>query len=386
MKMRNKETNIIEKGGNFYWYFWHSGNKDRKQALDNILFFFLKCLVPIYYAMFFLHRCIKRKNAPQKAPVISVGNLTLGGTGKTPCVEFLIKKFLEKKRRVGLLTKGYARENKDSKKIVFSQTKEDIAVKDIGDEPYLLSKHFPSIPIFISRHRAKSFLDAEKKRECDVFIMDDGFQYPHIDKDLEILLINKTNPFGNGFVFPAGFLREPINSIKRADLIILTHADECVISSDECENSKNVYSVLSQKAPRIPILESIHEPLYFQDYISDKKYQAEELLNKRFLSLASLADPLSFEESLKKLRLNPVKKVRFPDHYPYKSENIEWVSSLATKENIDFIITTEKDCVRFPKGPKFSIPVLYLIINFKIIKSEEVIDDMINKVLEKYKI
>jgi tetraacyldisaccharide 4'-kinase len=212
--------------------------------------------------------------------------------------------------------------------------------------------------------------------------MDDGFQYPYIGKDLDILLINARNPFGNGSLFPAGFLREPIDSVERADLLILTHTDEGSKNND----SKKVFSTLSKQAPEIPVLESVHEPLYFEDYKSGKKYRAEELAGKRFLSLSSLADPLSFEESLGKLAINTVKKVRFPDHYTYKPEDADWLNAIAKKENIDFILTTEKDRVRLPEGIKITVPILCLIMNFKIIKGEEVLDDMINKVLGKYKI
>lgn len=380
--MRNNETDIIEKGGNLYWYFWHLANEGSKGISDNFLLLALKCLIPIYYAGFLLKHFSKIKNTVKNFPVISVGNLTMGGTGKTPCVEFLVRKLLDKDIKVGLLTKGYARKGRASKKIIFSQIKEDIAVKDIGDEPYLFSKHFPAVPIFVSRNRAKSLLDAEEKRECELFIMDDGFQYSYIDKDLDILLINARNPFGNGSIFPAGFLREPINSVERADLLILTHTDE----GGKNNGSEKVFSTLSKKAPGIPVLESVHEPLYFEDYNSGKKYQAEEIINKRFLSLSSLADPLSFEESLEKLGVNTVKKVRFPDHYIYKPADIEWLSVITKKENIDFILTTEKDWVRFPKGLKTLVPTLCLIMKFEIIKAEEVLDDMINKVLEKYKI
>ncbi len=380
-KNSNTDTDIIEKGGKCYWYFWHMGNEGARGILENVLLFVLKGLSPIYYAGFLISRILRKKSKCSKYPVISVGNLTLGGAGKTPCVEFLIKKLLDKKRKVGLLTKGYAREDKGDKKIISSKTKEAFAAKDIGDEPYLFFKHFPSVPIFISQNRAKSLSDAEKKQECDVFIMDDGFQYPYLGKDLEILLINKRNPFGNGSLFPAGFLREPIGSVKRADLIILTHADE---QADEDANTRKTFSMLFKKAPQIPVLESIHRPLYLKDYTKDKKYLPKEFSSKRFLSLCSLADPLSFEESLKKINLKPVKKVRFPDHYIYKSKDIEWLSFLAQKDNVEFILTTEKDWVRFPKGFKTLVPTLCLIMDFKINTGEDIIDNLIGKILKRY--
>lgn len=385
--MRNKNNkDVIEKGSSCYWYFWHLANDGAKGILDNALLFVFRGLIPIYYAGFLLHQFGRKKNIPKKYPVISVGNITLGGTGKSPCVEFLTKKLLSRKTRVGLLTTGYGRKDKDDRKLVFSEMRNNVDVERIGDESYLFSKHFSEVPVFISCNRAKNFLRATQEKECDVFIMDDGFQYPCIDKDLEILLINKRNPFGNGHLLPGGILREPIGSIKRADLIILTHTDEYNLSSEEYKNSMNVCNFLSNKLDKIPILESIHQPLYFEDGFSSKKYQPEELIHKKLLSLSSLADPLSFEESLRKLGLNTVKKIRFPDHYIYKTKDIAWLSSIAKKENIDFIVTTEKDWVRFPKDSKISVPTLCLVIDFKIIKGEEILDNLLNQVLEEYKV
>jgi tetraacyldisaccharide 4'-kinase len=133
-------------------------------------------------------------------------------------------------------------------------------------------------------------------------------------------------------------------------------------------------------------LESIHQPLYFEDNLSRKKYKFEELMDKKLLSLSSLADPLSFEKSLTKLGLKVVRKVRFPDHYIYKKEDIEWLSEIVRKEKVDFIVTTEKDRVRLPKGLETLIPTLCLVMDFKIIKGEEILDNMINRILEEYKV
>lgn len=376
--MRNNIEDTVERGGKFYWYFWHLANEGKRKILDSFLFFILRCLIPIYYIGFFLRQFARKKNIPKRYPVISVGNLTLGGTGKSPCVEFILKELLNRKRKVGLLTTGYGRKIKDEKG--------NLNFEEMGDESYLFSKHFPQVPVFISRNRAQSFLNATQKGECDVVVMDDSFQYPCIAKDLEILLINKRNPFGNGSLFPGGILREPIDSLKRADVIILTHADECSSSLRGDGNRMDIYSILSQKGPRIPVLESIHHPLYFEDSLSGQKYTFEELIGKKFLSLSSLADPFSFEETLKKLNVNVVKKIRFPDHYIYKSEDIKWLFNIAQKESVDFVATTEKDRVRFPEGFKSLVPTLCLVIDFRIIKGEEILDNLIDSVLEEYKV
>lgn len=369
--MKNKASpDIIEKGSKLYWYIWHLVNEGSKKTLDSLLLFTLKCLTPFYYTAVFIKRLIRKRSIPKKYPIISIGNLTLGGTGKTPCVELLINKLSNKKRKVGILTKGYGRKSKENKKIVFSKTA-GLLAEETGDEPYLFSKHFPDVPIFISRNRADSYISASKAGECDTFIMDDGFQYSGVRKDLEILLINSGNPFGNGHLFPAGTLREPPVAMKRADLIILTHADE--------------YNAPKEKLAEIPVLESIHKSLHFEDILSGRKYQSEELINKKFLSLCSLADPLSFEDSLKKIGFNMLKKIRFPDHYIYRTEDIKWLSDIARRENVDFIATTEKDWVRFPKDFEAVVPILCLIIDFKITKGEEILDNMIDKILEKYK-
>lgn len=377
--MRNRPEDIIEKGSKLYWYFWHLINEGSKNPLDFLLLVILRFLIPAYYIGLFLTRLKKKPPVSgRRYPVISVGNLTMGGTGKTPCVEFLLKKFLDKRRKPALLTVGYGRDSKGSKEIISSEDKSNIDFRQIGDESCLFSKHFPQVPVFVSRNRLKSFLYAAQKGSNDVFIMDDGFQYTSLSKDLEILLINKRNPFGNGSLFPAGPLREPINSVKRADLIILTHADE----SDSAK-SEQIKSVLSQKAPNIPVLESIHHPLYLKARNSDKKYNLTEISGKRVLGLSSLADPFSFEAALQELSTQTTKIIRFPDHYIYKSGDIKWLNETVKKEKVEFIITTEKDIVRFPKNSRLSVPTLCLIIDFKITKGEDIIDSFIEKTLRK---
>ena len=364
------KPNIIEKGSRLYWYFWHLTCEGGKNPADFLLLFILKCFVPVYYAVFVLHNLV-RKAGPgsKKYPVISVGNLTLGGTGKSPCVEFISAKLLKRKKSVGILTSGYGRRGGGE------------GLDETGDEPLLFAKHLPETSVFVSRNKRKSFLDASKNNKCDVFVIDDGFQYPCINKDLEILLINKRNPFGNGNLFPAGPLRELPGSVKKADLVILTHSDE----ADE-KMSGALDSVLSKGGYKSPVLESIHAPLYFRDAESGQKYEAGELKGRKLLALSSLADPLSFENSLKKLAVDAVKKVRFPDHYVYTGDDVKWLDYEAKKENADFIVTTEKDFVRFPKGCKISSQVLCLIMDFRIVKGEDILDKRINRVLEKYDI
>jgi tetraacyldisaccharide 4'-kinase len=374
-RVNNKD--VIEKGSKLYWYFWHLINEGDKNPLDFLLLVILKFLIPAYYIGLFLTR-LKKKPLflEKKYPVISVGNLTMGGTGKTPCVEFLLKKLLDKRKKPALLTAGYGRNLKGGKEIISSKDKSNIDFRQIGDEPCLFSKHFPKVPVFISRNRLKSFLYAAQKGNNDVFIMDDGFQYKSLNRELEILLINKRNPFGNGSLFPAGPLREAVNLVKRADLIILTHADE----GDSVKNEQ-IKSVLSQKSPDTPVLESIHKSLYLKDIGSDKKYSLTELAGKKVLCLSSLADPVSFEKTVKKLSNNIAKNVRFPDHYVYKSEDMKWLYNLAKEEKVEFVITTEKDLVRFPKDYKPPIPTLCLVIDFQIIKGEDIIDNFIEKTL-----
>jgi len=362
--------------------------KEKKTLLDNAFLLALRCLTPLYYVGFLFKRWVSWKKNSKQFPVISVGNLTLGGTGKTPCVEYISRKLLERERKVAVLATGFGRDVRQKREIVFSKGSKNFSLKEVGDESYLLAKHLRQVPVFVSRNRAGTLLYASEKSGCNTFVMDDGFQYFRVGKELDILLISKDNPFGNGHLFPGGTLREPISSVRRADLVVITHADSFSsqgVLKDKGEISReNLSKVLSQRRAGVPILESIHYPLYFEDWGSGEKYQLEELKGKRAVSLSSLADPLYFESSLERLGLSVIRKIRFPDHYPYRLEDMEWILNTAGKDKVDFIISTEKDAVRFPQ--KFSpfIPILLLVIDFRIIKGEDIFDNLLDRVLEKY--
>ena len=371
-----RNAHVIERGSRFYWYLWHLANDGGRTLFDKGVLFFLRGLIPLYYVGFLFHQFTRRKNLFLRLPVISVGNLTLGGTGKTPCVEFLSRKLIKKRKKVGILTTGFGRRTK-VRKVIPLDERGNVNVTEVGDESYLLAKHLSKVPILISRNRRKSLLYVSERGWSDTFIIDDGFQYSGVAKDLDILLLDTQNPFGNRLLFPAGLLREPITALRRASLIILTHIDK--------GNVEKLYSYLLRKNINIPILESIHFPLYFENYATGERYSLSHLKGKRVVCLSSLANPVSFERSLEELRLRVVQKIRFPNHYFYFGKDIERVIKKAIEKKADFIITTEKDGVRFPENFSSSIPIFLMVIEFRITKREEILDRYLEGILRRYR-
>lgn len=295
--------------------------------------------------------------------VVSVGNITLGGTGKTPLVELIARYLKQRGHKVAILTRGY-------------KIKMPVRCEKIGDEPRMLSKNLGDIPVIVDANRARGAGKAIREYKADAVILDDGFQQWKIKKDLEIVAIDAVNPFGNRHILPRGILREPLSSLKRADCFVLTKTD----FSPKIQALKSSLSLIN---PRAQIVESVHSPVgFYQLSQPDALLGADTLSGKTVTLMCGIADPDSFEGTLKRLSVNIGLSFRFPDHYPYQERDIEEIFGKSRERNIEIVVTTEKDASRIPRLALSEGPRIFVLkIQLRITSDEK---EFINRILRIY--
>ena len=286
------------------------------------------------------------------AKVISVGNITLGGTGKTTLVEYLSAKLSLAGNKVAVLSRGYKRDSRRP------------GAQGMGDEPAMLQKNLPLVQVIVDKNRIKAARKAIRDYASDVLILDDGLQQWKIFKDLEIVTIDAQNPFGNYRILPAGFLREPLSALKRADIFVLTQVCSGQALSGLTAELKRINS-------RALIVESSHEPKGFS-----RLDQTGELSGPGFLQdkpaaiFSGIGNPDGFQKSVCGLGIKVAKYFKFPDHYDYTQADILRIIREAKENNWEAIITTQKDAVKVRELGVKGAEILVLEIKLNITKNE----------------
>ena len=294
-------------------------------------------------------------------PVISVGNITVGGTGKTPCVASLVpilRDLLQRHRKPGvpaILSRGYGRHEK-SMRIIEPKTDEDLNWQEVGDEPLLLHRLLPKIPIIVSRKRASGARAAIEKYQSPVLLLDDGFQHRALQKDLEIVLFDAQKPLGNGYLLPAGPMREPVSALRRADVFV---------------------SVGSQTTDAVADLADKFGKPFTEAYLQTGKpvrfsARKTDTPPEKILLLSGIARPEKFHRAALESGFRVLEHCRFRDHYPFSQSDINNVSSLARELEAEAIVTTHKDAMRLA-GLTFGLPVWILPVEFVWKKPEDII-------------
>lgn len=296
--------------------------------------------------------------------VISVGNITWGGTGKTPLVEMLAKQLTADARKVAILSRGYKnRQQTTDKRQQMTGVEQRTTAKEMGDEPYLLAKNLPQVPVLVGKDRVATGRKAIEEHGVDTIILDDGFQYWRLRRNLDIVALNSSCPFGNGRVLPAGILREPLSSLRRADIFMLTKTDS------GGENLPHLKERLTKVNPQALIVESVHQPLYLYRF-DGTRVKLEELSRRNVCLVSSIADPASFEKTVANLGAAIKLKFQFPDHHDYRLEDVKRIDETCRRQNIKAVVTTEKDIVRLSEF-KFEISeILVLRIEIKLTRNE----------------
>jgi tetraacyldisaccharide 4'-kinase len=313
---------------------------------------------------------LKKKTLP--GFVVSLGNLTVGGTGKTPAAAMLAQWALEHGHKPAILSRGYG--GKSRKKVLeVSDGKEVFSTPfEAGDEPYLLAKKLKGVPVIISKARHDAGLLVHKKCGADFFILDDGFQHIRLHRDLDIVLLDATRPFGNKHLLPWGPLREPIDQLVRADAFILTRSGENVLPG--------LMEFMTNRFPGKPVFRSRHMPQKIMFPRSWRSYGPAFLLGKKVAAFTGIAKPAQFRDTLKKLGAEVLLFKTFPDHYPFSRAEIE--EMILWAKNADCLITTEKDWVRIENLRIHEDKLCYLTVNFELLTERE---SFFNLVVEKVK-
>jgi tetraacyldisaccharide 4'-kinase len=273
--------------------------------------------------------------------VISVGNITLGGTGKTTLVEYIARYLKSKGHKVAIISRGYKRKIPNSKSQIPNKFQiPNPNYQTLGDEPYMLLKKLGDIPVIVDADRIRATKRAIRDYSVDTVILDDGFQQWKIRKDLEIVTIDATNPFGNRQMLPRGILREPISSLRRADTFVIT---KCNLKRDTDE----IKDALAKISPSSLIIKSAHQPIGL--YLFEKPeelFSIDYLYGKTVSVFSGIGDPDAFENLIKGLGANIALAFRFNDHHSYTKDDLDKIARSSRDKNSNILITSEKDAAR----------------------------------------
>ncbi len=281
--------------------------------------------------------------------VISLGNITLGGTGKTPTARTMATMLRDMGYKVVVLNRGYRAHWDKPVGVVSDGKKIYMTAFEAGDEAYLLAKQMPGIPIVIGKDRAISGEYVASNMDVDVIIMDDGYQHWQLARDLDVVLVDTLNMFGNSCLLPRGTLREPLKHLDRANMFILTKTDQ----SPEYSH-KYVRNILKKNNPDALVFESVHFPKHFMEIAEWYKgtgaspLPLQEMDGKSVLAFSAIGNPASFEQSLSDIGIDLVETIRYPDHHDYCMSEMQYVLERALEKNVHAIIITEKDAVKIP--------------------------------------
>ena len=267
---------------------------------------------------------LKRRNPCRlNCKVISVGNLTLGGTGKTTTVEFVAKYLAAQGRKVAVLSRGRA------------------GAQNLGDEPAMLSKKLDGLPVIADADRIRGAKKAIAEFGSDTVILDDGLQQWYIKKDLEIITIDAGCPFGNGYLLPRGILRQPLSSLPQADVFVLT-------KTNLYPDTRKIKNALARFFPSALVVETIHQPAGFYELSRpQRRLPLDALAGQPVALFSGIGDPDSFEKLAGGLGVKVELSLRFADHHCYTAADLKKINTAAKDKNINVLITTEKDAARF---------------------------------------
>ncbi len=323
--------------------------------------------------------------------IISVGNLTVGGTGKTPWVEKIAKELTKAGRKVSILSRGYKSQKRPfwdrMKERFFSEEHETpprlvsdgktlfLDSRFAGDEPFMLAHNCDRVSVVVDKNRVKGGKFAIQRFGADTLILDDGFQYLTLKERYDIVLIDRETPFGNGHLLPRGVLREPIDHLKRANLIVITKCDGSPI-----EELKKKIRTLNIHAP---IIECRHRALHLQNIANDEILPLDFLKELKISALSGIARPESFEAGLKKLGADLIYSRAYEDHHRFSEEELQSLMTRSRNRGAKAIITTEKDAVRIPRMEQSLVPIYFLRVEIEILAGHEHFEKFVRQMSRK---
>ena len=308
--------------------------------------------------------------------VISLGNVTVGGTGKTPTAQHLARAIHAMGYRAAILNRGYRAKWRGAVGIVSDGHALKMDAETAGDEAFMLAKHLPDVPVLIGPHRAVTGRYAIEHFGAQVAILDDGYQHWQLERDMDILLVDAVNVFGNGYLLPRGTLREPLSHINRADVCLMTKVDQAAPGAIEY-----IWETFRSYNQDGLIMESIHQPRQFvrlSDWFEDIAaggVPVTEMEGRKVLAVSAIGNPASFEQTLADLGVEMVESMRYPDHHDYGERDMAEVLYRAETLGVEAIVITEKDAVKVPGDvvrAKWRIPMYVLSVEVTLQKGQEV--------------
>ncbi|HMP81738.1 MAG TPA: tetraacyldisaccharide 4'-kinase [Verrucomicrobiota bacterium] len=320
--------------------------------------------------------------------VIAIGNLTVGGTGKTPVVEKFARELRDQGRNVAILSRGYRSKGRPfhewliNKLLLREDTTPPRVVSDgksllldsemAGDEPYMLASNLKDVVVLVDKNRVKSGRYAIEKFGCDTLLLDDGFQYWDLrGRRHDVVLVDRQQPFGNEHLLPRGTLREPPSHLARANTIFITKSDG---------NTSGLRERIVRYNRTAAVIECVHHPLYLEDAFTGERIDLGELKGRKIASLSGIAQPESFEQSLVKLGAELVYSKRFADHHRFTQQEILNVINRSKKRQAGVILTTQKDAVRFPKIDRRDLPIWFMRVEIKIVSGADDFEDCVRRI------
>jgi tetraacyldisaccharide 4'-kinase len=291
-------------------------------------------------------------------PVVSVGNLTVGGTGKTPMVEWVARWYRRRAKRVVILSRGYGQ------------------VQGLNDEGRVLEDNLPDVPHLQDADRVRSARIAFEELEAELLVLDDGFQHRRLGRDLDLVLIDGLDPFGLGYLLPRGLLREPVASLRRADVVVLSRAD--LIAPGE---RTAIRAQAERRAGSIRWVEARHAPLDLLD-ADGVALSLDELADRRVAAFCGIGNPEGFRRTLAPLCSSQGDLRVFPDHHDYSATDVDALAAWARDSAADLVLTTQKDLVKL-RGLRLGPAPLYALrIGLEIVAGQDVMEDALARLLE----
>jgi len=320
--------------------------------------------------------------------VVSIGNITVGGTGKTPVVELLARSLRDRGRRVAILSRGYKSRKleapqhwpgpngrplpaEDLPKIVSNGSNLLLSSKFAGDEPFMLARNLAGVAVIVDKDRVKGGRFAVSQLGADTLLLDDGMQYLHLARAIDLVLVDAREPFGTEALLPRGTLREPPRNLRRASYILIT---KCNGGSNE-----TLVSRLRRYNGTAEIIECTHGPIHLENLFTGERQPLDFLKDKWVAAISGIAVPENFELSLEKLGARVEIRRRFPDHHRFSRREIDKFMQRCVERDMELILTTEKDAVRFPRPTELDVPVYFLRIEVDILTGREAWDGLLDR-------
>jgi tetraacyldisaccharide 4'-kinase len=309
------------------------------------------------------HRWLRISSAP--VPVVSVGNLTLGGTGKSPLVGWLARTLSDAGRRPAIVSRGYAARGGTC-----------LARSRASDEGREFALTLPHVPHLAHPLRLRAALEAAACHAADVVVLDDGFQHRRLARDLEIVAVDATDPLGGGRLFPRGLLREPVGALRRADCIVLTRCDR--VDPNESSRIRTELERSCGGLAGVTWVESCHAPAGLRS-VDGTLLQPSFLEGRRVLAVCGIGNPRQFRRGLEDLGAVVADHLEFADHHPYRPADAAAMLRRAVDSRSELIVTTLKDLVKIDPAAIIGVPLLALEVRLRILSGE---DDLRGRLLE----